>query len=55
MMGLNDSEKMAMGYQLNETVKSCFFDGKPCDIEKYTPHLTVSVSEVGHFYHYFCT
>lgn len=44
MMQLTDAEKAALGYQLNDTVIKCFYDGKPCEIQKYMPHVTVTKS-----------
>lgn len=34
-MQLSNDEKMALGYQLNDTIKNCFYDGKPCDMKRY--------------------
>lgn len=34
-MQLTEPEKIALGYQLNETILTCYYDGKPCDMIRF--------------------
>lgn len=34
LSSLSDSAKIALGYQINDTIKTCFYNQQPCNMQR---------------------